>query len=268
MIKKIFIIISLAFCYSYGFCENSLDMKASLEKKDNGYYLSWAVLMDGFDASLFAEEKIYLINDELIIEGVVDDNKINERDFLFSQKNIDLNGDGDFNDSFLVKLTGDKISINGRDVPTLRRRSGRKELLINMNNSLIDKLIFLKGGTPLFIERTNSDNNNLVVRLASEGIVKQYNNSLVTVEIISREEKIPTIEGLNFTTNMTNEKVFSEDGQWLVRYVGAFNIPVENNMAKMGIFLKGGYKNFILRVRYYFALSNSVIIFGEKILYP
>ncbi|HPX90745.1 MAG TPA: hypothetical protein PKZ93_04435, partial [Spirochaetota bacterium] len=61
MIKKIFIIISLAFCYAYGFCENSLDMKASLEKKDNGYYLSWAVLMDGFDASLFAEEKIYLI---------------------------------------------------------------------------------------------------------------------------------------------------------------------------------------------------------------
>lgn len=100
MTKKIFIVIVFFFSSYFELSANSLEMKASLEKKDNGYYLSFLASLSGFDASLFNDEKIYLVDDEMIIDGLADNNKINEKDFLFSQKNIDINGDGDVDDSF------------------------------------------------------------------------------------------------------------------------------------------------------------------------
>lgn len=254
--------------FSYGFCENSIVLSASIEKKNNGYYISSSISISGFDTSSFNEEKINLLNDEMIIEGVFDGNIIKEKDFLFSERNIDLNGDGDFDDFFNIKLKGDRVSLDGKDVPVLLRRSGKNKLLVNMRSELMDKFVLAKGGS--LVVYSCDDKNGLLVIASNRGNpIMQYNNSLMTVEIVAREgSNIPAIDGLAFKKVSTNERIFSGDGQWLVKYIAAFHIPLKNNSGNRIVFLKNMDSNFILRVRYYFAISSSVIIYAEKILYP
>jgi hypothetical protein len=92
---------------------------------DNSYSIEYHVNISGIEASAFMDQKINYPYDASIIEGMILDRKINEKDFLFSERNIDLNGDGDTDDSFPVVYKSDSILINGiRGLPLFRKNNG------------------------------------------------------------------------------------------------------------------------------------------------
>ena len=80
---------------------SQLDIK---NKGNKTYTLDFSVSYASGLPLLADQPEMCILDEKYLITGSIENNTINERDFLFSQKDIDLNGDGDFNDSFKMNV--------------------------------------------------------------------------------------------------------------------------------------------------------------------
>lgn len=247
-------------------------LNAVLKKVSGGSYaLEYELYLNGIDSSDFLEERILYPCGDLVIEGQVIDNKINERDFLYSERDIDLNNDGDMLDSFLFKYKGNDIFIADKKSSPLFRTFADNIFFVPYSSQNVKNLIQLSvNAVPIIIERFNFALNRITVNtsLVDREIFKEFDNSLLIIEVIQKDyvTKNPVLDGKEMKAGYTNERVFNQGGENLKRHVYMTNVELKENSSSGKFVISNIEDNFIVRVRYLFAISNKVIMVKEKII--
>ncbi len=242
---------------------------------ETGYSIEYNISISSLDASLFMDEKIYYPCETSIIEGIIIDNRINEKDFLYSQRNIDINGDGDTEDSFPFSNSGGILKIAGKDVTPLFRKSNGSLLLTPFDSSNNENIVRItSSGGPFIIYSFNPIIGRIKAGINNknnEEIFKQFSNSLIIIEIIPNnefEQQDIKINNVKADRGFTNERIFSPGGENLTRYFTGINIILKNNSASGKIKIENTEGKFKIRLRYLLAISSRVIIYDEKIITP
>jgi len=250
----------------------SADLKTVSE---SSYSIEYKVNISGIETSAFMDQKINYPYNASIIEGMILDRKIKEKDFLFSQRDIDLNGDGDTDDSYPVAYKSDSISINGINAIPLFRKSNGSYILIPFNNHSCENSIRIKPEGHLLAIHTYEPLIGRIKAMLAESpdekIFREFPNSLIIVEII--QNNIEELAGLTINKqkpekNFTNEKVFSPGGENLIRHLTGINVNLQNNSSSGSIRIDNITGNFKVRVIYLFSISSRAVILNEKILLP
>ena len=242
---------------------------------ETSYSIDYKVDISGIDASAFMDQKINYPYNASIIEGMIIDRKINENDFLYSERNIDLNGDGDTDDSYPVGYKSDYITINGTRVNPLFRKSGGNYLLVPFDKTGRENSIRLKPEGYLFAIHTYEPLIGKIKAILAESpdgtMFKEFPNSLFIVELIHNNgEDLDnlTINNIRAEQSITNEKIFSPGGENLKRYFTGINFNLKNNSASGTIKIDNIHEKFKVRLLYLFSISKRTVIINEKILLP
>jgi hypothetical protein len=250
----------------------SADLKTLSE---TSYSIEYKVNISGIDASAFMDQKISYPYDASIIEGMIMDRKINEKDFLYSERNIDLNGDGDIEDSFPVSYKSDSIAIDGIRVNPLFRKAGGNSLLIPFDSSSRENSIRIKPEGQLFAIHTYEPLIGKIKAMLAESpgttIFREFPNSLLIVELIHNNgEELDnlTIERKKPEKSFTNEKEFSHGGENLKRSITGINLNLQDNFASGTIKIDNIREKFKVRLLYLFSISRRTVLINEKILLP
>jgi len=90
-------------------------------KKISGsrYSLNFSVRYSGITKELFEDAKVSIPIEKFIVTGIAPENKIVEKDFLYANFSYDLNNDNDLNDTYQVKIIGNKYYINTTEIKSV-----------------------------------------------------------------------------------------------------------------------------------------------------
>lgn len=253
-----------------------INLSADLKKiSDNSYSIQYKVQISGIDASAFMDQKINYPYNASIIEGMIMDRRINEKDFLYSERNIDLNGDGDTDDSYPVEYRSDSIIINGiKSIPLFRKKNGDYILIPFDGSNRENSIKVIPGGHNISIhtyEPLIGKIKTMIAESSGETIFREFPNSLIIVELIHNNGEEPdnlTINNSKPDRSFTNEKVFSPGGDNLKRYITGINLNLQNNSSSGSININNIHGNFKIRLFYLFSISSRAVIQKEKFLSP
>lgn len=239
------------------------------------YTIDYNVALTGIDAPSFMDQKINYPYEPSIIECTIFEMRINEKDFLYSERNIDLNGDGDTDDSFPVLYKSGMVIISGITVNPLFIKKNDRYILSSYNSSNHENSVKIKPeGHPFEIHTYEPLIGRLTAGLPDRPggtIFREFPNSLFIIEIIQNNGEEPgniTINSQKTDLGATNEKVFSPGGENLKRHFTGINVSLNNNSSEGSIRLDNIEGNFKVRLRYLFAISSRIVLLSEKILYP
>lgn len=242
---------------------------------ENSYSIEYKVNISGIETSAFMDQKINYPYNASIIEGMILDRKIKEKDFLFSERDIDLNGDGDTEDSYPVTYKSDSISINGINTIPLFRKTSGSYILIPFDNYNRENSIKIKPEGHLLAIHTYEPLIGRIKAMLAESpdekIFREFPNSLIIVEIIQNNgEDLAdlTINKQKPEKNFTNEKVFNPGGENLIRHLTGINLNLQNNSSSGSIRIDNITGKFKVRLIYLFSISSRAVILHEKIILP
>lgn len=241
---------------------------------ETSYSIDYQVTVSGIDTSAFMDQKITYPYESSIIECTIFEKKINEKDFLYSERNIDLNGDGDTDDSFPVLYKSGTIVIAGITVNPLFKKNNDRYILIPFNSSNRENSIKIKPeGHPFELHTYEPLIGKIRAGLPDtpQGtIFRQFPNSLFIIEIIQNngeELNDLTVNSKKTDKGFTNEKIFSFGGENLRRNFTGINLNLDKNSSAGSIKIDNIKGSFKIRLRYLFSISNRAILLNEKILH-
>jgi hypothetical protein len=239
------------------------------EKSSSEFIVSYTV-SNTYDVNLYSDIGVTIPFEKQIIQGIIKNNLLSEKDILFSQTDIDLNGDNDFNDTFPVKIQKNSMSINDIIISPVIRKSVNYQILYPLlkENYNINK-ISDKG--PAFTLRDFSPvSGTITIGLWGDKNTEfiKFKNSLVLIEVVTAE----TSSGGNILINgdrpfegTTNETEIT-NGEKYRRFVAAKNIVINNNSGKDEAVIKNISKPFNIRITYCFAVAENLITLTNKII--
>ncbi|HOP63616.1 MAG TPA: hypothetical protein PK358_01680 [Spirochaetota bacterium] len=236
------------------------------------YTIDYRASLSGIDSSVFKEQTIYYPYETSIIEGQVIDKKLRERDFLYSERNIDLNNDGDFKDEFTVSFKGGYFAVSGRKTDILYKKNNGSTVMIPFLKNNRENAIKVADGGLLF---TVHSFDPLAGRITAgignreSSLFRSSPNGLIYIEIIQNDSETAgdvTVNGAKPDSGFTNEKLFTPGGENLKRFFMVLNAPLENNTSSGSIKIKNNSSHFRIRLRYLFSISRRIILTDEKIL--
>ena len=180
----------------------------------------------------------------MIISGTVKKNVITETNIIYSERNIDLNGDGDFNDSYKFLQKGKKLYINNRQFVPVQSQNSYKNYIIRRYidekgsqtiNSVDEK------GLPIFVDSISASPLKITFMIGRNTqkppVIKIDNPSLILI-------------ALKPVMNTTAKPSFSFRGMKNRSYLtNDYNIP-----GSMDMYAKAVWINIPLKV------SNAPII--------
>ncbi len=223
-----------------------------------------------YDYDMFSKINITLPFEKYLLNGTIEHGTLKEKDFLFSQLDIDLNGNSDIFDSFKVILTGNKISIDGKQISPLIKTTANSQVLIPFNNSgdfNINRVS--KKGLPFTLRKISSDPLKITIGLNTNGDLdfKKFSNSLLLIEIItsdSNAEKNLLLDGQKPFSGFINDQNITQ-GEMAYRFFIVKNVNIKEKTSSGTIKIEKIQKPFTLRVSYFFAISENLIILNSKI---
>lgn len=274
LLKSLIILLLFTSSIYAGSNTPEINLSADIKPLSNtSYSLEYNISVSGIDTSLFKDEKILCPYEPTIIEGMVLEGKIVERDFLYSERNIDLNADGDTDDFFTFIFKNGSPVIAGKIVKQLFSKSDGTYFLIPLDNSNRENIVKLQQhGQPFVILNYDSLVGRIKAGLSDsvqKPLFKEFPNSLVFVEIIQNNDGEPsqvTVNGNRTELGTTNERDFSFGGENLRRYYTGTNIALDSNKSAGSIRIDNVSGNFKVRVRYLFSISSRTVLMKEKIL--
>ncbi len=243
----------------------------SLKNTGNGSYaLSFYTTYRGLNPEIFSDEKSVILNEKTIARGTLNKNSLTERDMLFSQLNVDLDGDGKFTGRFSVKMDKDAVSIGGKPFYITHRNHGRVKAIIpgrdgNRKNygSIGDKGAFLN------IRRYDPKESKMEIGILDQGNPEvKFNGSAVMIEILYPEQKTGSSPSLSIdkiftgTVLITDERL-ANDGP-LNRVWGLKEIKTVPGSLKNEFSLNNLPSQFKIRITYFFTISENLVIYTEK----
>ena len=204
-----------------------------------------------------------------IIQGNIQAGVITEKDTLFSQTDIDLNGDNDCNDSYPAKIIKNEVFINGTKLSPLIRKSQNYTVMFpydhgNYNlNKISDK------GMPFTLRDFTATPPVLTIGITPEKKIEFINhqNSMLLIEIIIQNRpSVPVlIEGSETSEGTTNEKEIT-GGEKHIRFFAVKNVPVSKGSGKGNVIIKNAEKPFNVRLTYFFSIPGTFVLMNQKVI--
>lgn len=234
----------------------------------SGFSLKYQI-KNTFDATSFSSLQVTIPFEKYIIQGAALDGYLQEKDFLFSQMNIDLNGDSDFNDSFPVTNISDTLYIKDKKIFPINKTTSNYNVMIpfdkagNFNLNRIEK-----NGKQFTLRDFSSKSRELTVGLNTEGDIefKKFPNSILLIEVVTsfkKNDETLQIDGQTPFEGFTNEKELT-GGENFYRYSSVKTVSVSDNYASGEIKITGITKPQSLRITYFFCISDNIILMNQK----
>ena len=223
-----------------------------------------------YEVDLYSDIQITIPFEKQIIQGKIRNNVLSEKDILFSQTDIDLNGDNDYDDSFPVQVYKNSVSINNLILSPVIRKSANYMILYpfikeNYNiNKITDK------GTAFTLRDYTPDSGTITIGLWNNKNIEflKFKNNLILIEVVSShispERKILIDDATPFE-GTTNEIAVS-GGEKCRRFIIAKNISIKNGTGKDQARIKNITRPFNIRLTYYFGISENLISMTYKII--
>jgi len=271
-LKKIIILIIMSLTINAAAGYNEIEfLKCGVSEISSSNYTINFLINNTFDSEAYSKLQVVIPFEKYILQGKIESGKLKEKDFLFSQIDIDLNGNKDFNDKFKVQYTNNKLAINGKPVSPLFKKTVKYNAFLpfgktgnfNINN-------ITSGGAAFTLRNVSPEPLELTLGLSSPNNIefRKFPNNAMLVEVItadkSSEDKL-LIDGNKPFMGITNEKEIT-DGENLYRFVAVKNLAFINNSAAGDIKIAEIKKPFSLRLTYYFTISDSLILMNQKII--
>ena len=270
MIKKIIILIISAYSITVFSAQNEIELsRCSVSGISPSDFLVSYSVKNTFDDNSYSKLEVVLPFEKYIFQGSAEDGIIHEKDFLFSQTNIDLNNDSDFNDSFKIKISKNRLTIDNKKISPIFKTTSDFNVLTPLNetgNYNITRLT--EKGKPFILRYISSLKPEIIVGLSTETDIefRKFPNNLLFIEVISSDKNISEkilIDNLKPFTGTTNETDLT-GGENSYRYAAVKNITFNNSAAAGEIQIKNIRKPFTVRITYYFAVSENLILMNQK----
>lgn len=272
MKTKIIVLIILAYSINLFSAQNEIEISGcSVSEISVSDFLLHYSIKNNFDAESFSKLQVILPFEKYILQGPIINGVLTEKDFLFSQIDIDLNGDSDFNDSFKVKAEKNKLLIENRKISNLLKTTTYYNVLTPLDetgNYNVNRIS--KSGIPFTLRFYSSINPEVILGLniGDEIEFRKFSNSLLFIEVINSDkssgDKLLIDEQKPFS-GIINEKDLT-GGENLYRFASVKNITINDSSAKGEIKIKEIKKPFSVRITYYFAISENLILLNQKII--
>lgn len=253
-----------------------INLSAGISKGSapSSYELNYSIYFSNFDPSVYMDQEILYPEEFLIAEGSIKDGVISEKDFLSSERNYDLNGDGDTSDTFTVAAKGGNPVIAGKAITPLYRKVNSVNLLLPLDEKLKEKSTRIgERGCSFTIHSFDRSSGKLIAGIGKGGedvIFRKHPNSLLIIEIIrdgsGGEAPGIMINSSRAAEGFTNETAISGTGEPLRRYSFITGAEISSGRASGTVTFSNLSEPFTLRVKYCFAVSGRVIIISEKII--
>lgn len=272
MIKRIITLIILAWSLDLYAGQSELEISecAATEISPSVFSIKYFI-KNTFNSESASKYLLTLPLEKYILQGPVENNLLMEKDFLFSQIDIDLNGNLNMLDSFRVKIANNKLSIERQSISPLIKTTANFTAMIPFNqkgDNNINRVT--ETGKPFTLRKITPDPIEITLGLSpGEDIeFRKFPNSLLIIEVVTADkitEGKLSIDGQNPFIGYTNEKDLTS-GEKSYRYVSFKNVPIKNITAGGEIILKGISRPFALRLTYYFTISDNLILLNQKII--
>ncbi len=272
MIKKFIILILLLSSTNLISAQNEIEISrcsvSEISSKD--FLLSYSI-KNTFDIESYSHHQVIIPFEKLIIQGSVEEGILNEKDFLFSHINIDINGDSDILDSLKVRIADNKLIVGNRIISPLFKATSKFQTHLPFDasgNYNLNKVS--EKGKTFTLRSITSAPPEIILGLNSSDDIEfmKYSNSLLFVEVITSDKNAVEklfIGGQKTFSGETNEKILT-GGENLYRVAAAKNINVEKNTSGGTIKIGNIMKPFVLRITYYFAIDENLTIMNQKII--
>ena len=272
LIKKIILLIILTLSTNLFSGQNEIEiLRCTVSEISASDFILDYSIKNTFDAGSYSALQIVLPFEKYLVQGSIDNGVVNEKDFLFSQIDIDLNGDSDLNDSFNVKIIKNKLSLENLSISPIFKTAAAYNVLTPLDetgNYNINRLT--TNGIPFTLRSFSSKTPEIILGINTVDDIefKKYSNSLLLIEVITSDrnsgEKIE-IDGQPPFKGITNEKNLT-GGESFFRFAAVKNIILNNSTAKGEIKIKSIGKPYSVRITYYFAISENLILLNQKIV--
>ncbi|PKL17641.1 MAG: hypothetical protein CVV49_10100 [Spirochaetae bacterium HGW-Spirochaetae-5] len=271
MIKKIIILVLILSIKVYSAPGEIGISKCSVSETSTKEFLLSYDIKNSFDTESYSLNKITIPLEKYIIQGNIVNGLIQEKDFLFSHKNLDLNNNGNLNDSYKIKTVKKNLYIDNLFINPIIKTTASYNVLLPFDNSgkfNINK--FDPNGIPFTLRDTSSLPEEITIGLNETDNIefRTYDNNLLLIEIITPEkidDKTLFPGDVATHTGFTNEKSITT-GENFYRYTAAKKVLIDKNASKGELKIGRIQKPFSVRVTYYFSISENLIIMNQKIL--
>lgn len=233
------------------------------------YTLSYTV-SNTYETELYSDIPVTIPFEKHIIQGRIKNNYISEKDFLFSQTDIDLNRDNDYEDTFPVSIQKQSLLMNNVLLSLIIRKSANYRILYPFQNEKYNVNKISDNGIPFTLRDYSPDSGTIMIGLTRDKNIEfeKFKNSVILIEIVTPgilSEGNILIDGVKPFEGVTNEHEVS-GGEKSGRYVAAKNIFIRNSSGKGEFRIKNIRRPFNIRLEYYFAISENLISMTRKII--
>jgi len=272
LIKKIFLLIILIYPFNLTSAQSEIGISRCgiSEISSSDFLLSYSI-KNTFDPELFSKLQVTIPFEKYIVQGSIENGLLHEKDFLYSQLNIDLNGDTDLNDTFTAKFIKSKLTIDNIKISPLTKSTSDYNVFIPFNeteNFNVNRIT--PKGKPFTLRKFSTTPPEITIGLNTENDIefKTFGNSQLLIEVIpsgkSAGDNLLIDDQKPFIGN-TNEKDLT-GGENSYRFITVKNITINNNTASGELKIEKIVKPFSLRITYYFGISKNLILMNQKII--
>ncbi len=272
MIKKIIILIISAYAISLSSAQNEIEIsRCSVSELSPSEFSLIYSIKNNFDAGSYSNIQVTLPFEQYIFQGSLDSGFLNEKDFLFSQTDVDLNGDSDFSDLFKAKIIKNQLVVHNKKISPVYKTTSNYQVFMPLDeNGNYNISRITEKGQSFVLKHCTTANPEVIIGLNPAGDIefRKFTNSLILIEVINSDKNIiekTVIDGQKPFTGITNEKELT-GGENSYRSAAVKNISINNDIASGEIKIKDIRKPFSVRVTYYFALTGNLILLNQKIV--
>jgi hypothetical protein len=243
----------------------------SISKISPSVFLLNYSIKNSYNPDAFSDIPVIIPFEEYIIQGTIEKGILPEKDFLFSQTDIDLNGDGDFDDLYSVKAERNTITINNKSMSLLTKTTSTSQVLlpfINTGHFNFNK--FSDKARPFTLKSYSVSPLKITIGFTPDNDIefKKFKNSLLCIEVITQEKNFLDnilINGEKPFMGITNEKEVAA-GEKSERFVVSKNVTISNGTAKGEIKIDNIMSPFSVRLTYYFGISENSVLMSQKVI--
>jgi len=273
ILTSLIIFISLPLFSQGSIPEVSLKITKLQKISDAEYMLEYSVTYKGADPEIFSDYPVYIPHEAHIIEGTVENFKIHERDFLFSRRNLDLNRNNNFDDSYTITSRGGDLFLGNRKLNTLYNRAGKVEVFTPLTGTAGDSVNRTgDSGRPFTLHYYNRDKGEIRIGLGPEQgdlTFARLPNAQAVIEIISNTEELSSlntsIDDTPYYSGTTNEKIPDFPGDYhRPRTTGSRHIAIKEGINEGSFTFRNPGDAALIRVTIFFSLSGRICIFDRK----
>lgn len=190
---------------------NGISVKKS-EKA--GYTLTTQITLPPKMERYLDTKSIEIPVERLILKGKIEKSIINERDFLYSQRSVDLNRNGSFKGNYRVKQQGHLLIVNRKKIFPYMSKRRYKNFTLFEQKYMIQK--FAKKGEPLVLYESNPRDRSMTLGIGTAShplSIKKIPNPSLQVMVAAKVDTIKEkpafkIEGSENFVSFTNQQLF------------------------------------------------------------